>query len=100
MVRWFRKARSTAAKFPQAIQWSHEVRKFVNDNYPGVTVQVFTEAFGDTDTIYWFIDFENLAALEAVNAKLGGDPGYWALMAQTGELFIEGSGEDTLVMSA
>ena len=68
MVRWFRKARSTSAKFPQAIQWSHEGSKIVNDNYPEVTIQVFTEAFGETDTIFWFIDFENLAAVEAVNA--------------------------------
>lgn len=100
MVRFFRKARSKDDTFPQAMQWSMEITEFLNAKYPEVSFQVFTEGFGDVNTIYWFNDYENLAEAEAFNAKLQADEEYWNRLAQVGELFVEASGEDTVMFAA
>lgn len=99
MVRFFRKARAQNDKFPQVLQWSLEVAEYLNAKYPGISFQVFTEGFGDVNTIYWFNDYENLAEVEAFNAKLQADEEYWKRLAQAGELFVEESGKDTVLFT-
>lgn len=97
MVRLFRKARAHSDKFPQALQWSKEVAEYLNANYQGFSIQVFLESFGDMNTIYWFSDFENLAEIETFNARLMADQQYWERLSQIGDLFVDTSGEDTLL---
>jgi hypothetical protein len=100
MIRFYRKARAQEDKFPEALQWSLEITEYLNSHYPDVSYQVFTEGFGDFNTIYWFNDYENLTEVEEFNAKLQTDEGYWKRLAQIGDLFVEESGEDRVMFSS
>ena len=99
MVRFQRTARAKGGKFPEAMQFAKEVAGYLNDKYAPVTIQVYSELFGDVNTIYWYADYKDLATIEGINARLLADQGYWAILNKAADLFIEGSVHDTLMMS-
>lgn len=47
--------------------------------------------------MYRIADFDNLAALEAWQKKLGADPGYRALTKKASDIVIDGTVEDTIL---
>jgi hypothetical protein len=80
-----------------ALQHAKEIAEFVT-KYDGInSVDVFLDAFGETGTIRWFVEYEDLAALEKVQAQVMGDSAYWEKIGGARDLFIEGSGQ-TVVM--
>lgn len=99
MFRFQRTARIRSGKGSQAIQWAKDITKYLNENYPPASSQAYMEVFGDYAKIHLNSDFEDLATLEKVNAKLMTDREYMARIDAAGELFIEGATQDTLIQS-
>ncbi len=99
MIRFQRTARVRSGKFLEGVQFAKEVAEYINANYPLGSLLVFTELFGDTGTIHWNSDNEDLASIEKVNAQLSADQDYWALLSKGDDLFIEGSLHDTVIQS-
>ena len=99
MFRFHRISRAKPGKFPEAIQFAKEVAGYINTKYAPISVQAYIEQFGDIGTLHWHVDYDNLAAVEKINAQLLTDQGYWALLNKAADLFIEGSGHDTLLQT-
>jgi hypothetical protein len=50
-------------------------------------------------TLYWVADFENLAALEKWQKKVGADAGYRELVKKSFEIVLDGTVEDAVLQS-
>jgi uncharacterized alpha/beta hydrolase family protein len=99
MIRWTRSAKvSNAKNMPQAIQWAKEVAEFINKKYK-IQVSVYMDSFGEVGTIRWFCDYEDLASIEKIGKQLITDKEYLKRLAETGDLFTQGSVYD-LAMQA
>lgn len=99
MFRFHRISRAKIGKFRDAVLWAKDVAEYLNTNYAPVSVQAYAELFGEVNTIHWYADYEDLAALERMNAQLMADQGYQALLNKANDLFIEGGTQDTLIQS-
>lgn len=99
MFRLHRTTRISRGKGLEALQWAKEVAGYVNKKYAPVSVQAYSEVFGDVGTIHWHADSEDLATIEKFNAQLLTDQEYQALLKKATDLFIEGSTHDTLIQS-
>ena len=99
MFRFQRSARAKGGKALEAVQFAKEVAGYINTKYAPVSVQVYTEQFGDLNTIYWYADYKDLATIEGINAQILTDQDYWAIVSKATDLFIEGSLHDTLMSS-
>lgn len=99
MFRFHRKAHVSRGKLLEAMQWAKEVTIYINQKYAPVSVQVYSELFGDLGMIHWYADYEDLATIEKFNNQLLADQGYWALLNKSQDWFIEGSVQDTLSQS-
>jgi uncharacterized alpha/beta hydrolase family protein len=99
MVRWTRSAKVSSAKnMPQAIQWAKEVAEFINKKYK-IHVSVYMDSFGEVGTIRWFCDYEDLASMEKIGKQLIADQEYFKRLAETGDLFTQGSIYDTVMQA-
>jgi hypothetical protein len=96
MVRWTRSAQIASGKGTQAIQWAKEITEWANKKY-NLQMKVYLDYFGEVGTIRWFVDYENLAALEKVGDPILVDPEYWQRVNQAADLLIEGSSFDTVM---
>ena len=57
--------------------WATEIAEYVNSLDLPISVQVMREYFGNRSKVYWIISgYEDLAALDSVQKKLGSDEGY------------------------
>ena len=99
MIRFHRAIRSAANNAATAIQWSKDVTDYLNGKYPGTTVTVFAHRFGNVNTIVWEADFDTLASLDDYQHTLNTNEEYWALVAKSEGLFVEGSVDDTVLES-
>ncbi len=99
MFRFHRTAQASRGKFLEAVQWAKEVAGYINTKYAPVSVQAYLEAFGDTGTVHWYSDHEDLATIEKLNAQLLADQEYLAMLNKAADLYIEGSVHDTLIQS-
>ncbi len=102
MVRFQRMILVSGGKEREAMQWGTDICQYLQKNYKGISsIEVHVQLFGKVGALYWFADYENLAALDAVNAQLLGDQRYWERMTKANKagLFIDGSGQDTLTQS-
>ena len=100
MVRWMRSARiKNGGKFVEAVTWAKEVAAFAEKKYNTPRVNVYTDIVGQSGTIRWIIDYDDLAEFEKVQAKGMGDPEYFAKLkeAESKQLFIEGQVEDVMM---
>ena len=98
MIRWTRSAKIAYGKFPQATKWAKEITEFSNKKYKTQT-SVYLDSFGEYGTIRWFCDFADLAALEKVGNQLMADQEYLKKVSQAADLFIQGSGYDTVMQA-
>ncbi|MCJ7686558.1 MAG: hypothetical protein MUO68_19940 [Desulfobacteraceae bacterium] len=97
MIRWMRSARMARGDAMKAIAWSKEVAEYAK-KYEGVSsVDVFLDAFGDSGTIRWIVDYEDLATLEKAQNQLMVDQDYWKKLGEAQNLFIEGSVHDIVM---
>lgn len=99
MFRFHRTARISRGKLLEAPQWAKEVAEYITSKYSPVSVQAYSEVFGNVGTVHWYADYEDLATLERINAQLLTDQGYLAMLNKAADLFIEGSIHDTLIQS-
>jgi NIPSNAP protein len=93
MVRWIRSARvSTSRKFVEALSWAKDVAAFVEGKHKVPTIGVYVDASGQMPTIRWVIDYDNLASVEATQARIAGDTEYHQKLrdAESKGLFISG----------
>ena len=100
MIKYIRSARAQAGKGREAVQWAREVADWLNAHQPGSNIQVFTEVFGASGTIYWLSDAEDLATIERLTAERQAPSDWQALTARGAELVLPGSMRDTLLRSA
>ncbi len=84
MFRYQRSARAKGANSAEAVQFAKQVADYINSRAQGGTVQVFTEVFGDTNTFYWYTDFQDLATYEAALTRLLADQQYWDMLTKAG----------------
>jgi hypothetical protein len=99
MFRWHRTAQASRGKFLEAPKFAKEVTDYLNTKYAPLSVQAYTELFGDGGRIHWYVDYADLATIEKLNAQILTDPGYWAILTKSADAFIEGSVHDTLMQS-
>lgn len=99
MYRFHRTGYASRGKLLEAVKWAKEVAGYITKNYSPVSVQAYSEIFGDYSAVHWYTDYEDLATIEKINAQLLTDQGYLALLNKAGDLFIEGSIHDTLIQS-
>ena len=98
MFRFQRSGQVKNGKNLEAIGWAKEIAEYLNAKY-STSFQVYTEYFGDVNTIYWQSDFKDLATFESLSSQLLSDQGYWANVIKGMEWIIEGSLQDKLVHS-
>jgi hypothetical protein len=96
MVRWTRSARIAGGKGVQAMQWAKEITEWANKKY-NLQMKVYMDYFGELGTRRWFVDYENLTALEKSSDQLLGDQEYWQEINQATDLLAEDSGFDTVM---
>jgi len=99
MYRLQRTGNISRGKALEARQWAKEVAEYINKHYAPVSVQAYSEIFGDIGRVHWYADAEDLATIEGFNAHLLMDQGYQALINKSTDLFVEGSIHDRLIQS-
>jgi hypothetical protein len=73
-----------------AITWSREVAAYMKQK-TGVQMRITMPVSGNPWRICFLGEFENLTAVDALQAKLRGDPKYRELLAKGSDYFIAGS---------
>lgn len=99
MIRFERTLRAVGGKGREAIAWAQEVTAYLNGKFGQANFQVFTQRFGEINTISWQADFDSLASLDNYQQAVNVDMGYWELVDKTDGLFLEGSIHDTVLES-
>jgi hypothetical protein len=89
VIRFIRTAQAKPEYAIDALFFAVEVAEYLTDTYPDNPVEVFTQRFGPHHHLVWSVDFEDLAAFEAYQAKLNQDGTYWEVMAKTASWFTE-----------
>ena len=82
---------------PEALRWAKEIAEYVSSKASPLKVNVYTGLFGDLNTVFWEVEYKDLATVESTNAKLTADPGYWNVVSKGSALFIEGSFSDSIM---
>jgi hypothetical protein len=100
MFRLQTSGRAKNDKLPEAKQFAMEIADYINRKYQSVSVQVYSEIFEDFNNIYWYSDYKDLAAVRNFRVQLRSDQGYWALVFQGMDFFIERNFRETLMDSA
>jgi hypothetical protein len=80
-----------------AVAWSKEISGYVGKKY-NITVDTWLDAVGPINTIRWTVDYGDIAAFDKTMSAVLVDPDYWRFIEKStkSDLFIEGSGVDTL----
>ena len=97
MIRFQRTMRVRRGR--QATRWAKELANYMETVHGKPSLQLFSSRFGNVSTLYWFADFEDLAALEAWQRKVGADASYRELVKKSFDIVIDGSVEDTVLES-
>ena len=97
MIRWMRSAQVARGCQARAMQYAKEMAEFAQ-KYDGVgACTASVDAFGQSMTVRWMIDYEDLATLEKAMNQLFADQEYWASIEKNKELFLEGSVQDVVM---
>ena len=99
MISWTRSVRISSGKnMPQAMQWAKEMAEFVEKKHK-IQVSVYMDMFGESGTIRWFCDYEDLAAMEKIMNQFNTDQEYWQRVSQASEFITQNSVHDTVMRS-
>jgi hypothetical protein len=79
----------------KATAWSLELADYTS-NATGVPVALMSSNYGQYGTVTWISYGQSVAQLEQSQEKLNSDPGFLRRLADSGGLFIAGSGSATL----
>ena len=96
-VRWTRTGQIKNNHVMEAIGWSKEISAWAEKKHH-VTVDTWVDVVGSHNTIRWTVDHPDVATFDKVMTAVMMDADYWKLIekATKAELFIDGTGIDTL----
>ena len=94
-VRFTRTVVIDRGKREEALAFVAEVSSYVEEHF-GTAVTWGLQLGGTLGKIYWYADYENLAAYERVLGQTMADEAYLKLVEPGGDLFVAAP-EDTLV---
>ncbi len=83
------------SNLPKAVEFSMKVGTMLKENYD-LNISGGVEVFGQA-RVHWYFDVNSLDALTEINGKLLADPKYNALIEEYGDIWVEGSSQDTIV---
>ena len=89
-IKWHRSAVILEGQDEGALKFGKDVTEYVNENYPGLNVQVYLESAGGVGgggTMHWFVDYENQEKLDEFNQKLNLDEGFGGLIVSAEGVF-------------
>jgi hypothetical protein len=89
-------AQIATGRYADAIGWAVEVAQQV-ESVTGMGVAVLTNSYGPFGTLNWISVSPDAAGVDAANDAIAGDEGYMQMLAGTGGLFVEGSGNQALI---
>jgi hypothetical protein len=95
-IRLDRTALVAGHKNPEAATSAAEISTYLTETL-GMPTTWGVEIGGPVGTLHWYIDFANMADLEAGLGKSMTDAGYIELIAKAADLFIEGRTEDSII---
>jgi len=96
MYRLIRSVGIKIGKNAEVTQVAQEIADYINKNNSQTKVQIGTQVFADLGRIFWFADYESLAALEGIMQKIQADEKYISLVLKLSDIVIEGSAKDML----
>jgi hypothetical protein len=82
-------------KYADAVAWGVEIAQHV-EQLSGVPVMFVSSVYGGFGDVGWIMSVADAAAVDAATAKINSDPDYLASVNGAGELFIPGSGHQSL----
>ena len=88
-------ATMSADKGADAVAWSVELASYVT-SVTGDPTMFLLDSYGTFGQATWIGAAADMAAVDAATAKLQTDPGYLKRLAESGGLFIPGSGHRSL----
>lgn len=96
-VRWTRTARIKNSRVMEAIAWSKEISSWGKKKH-GLEIDTYLDVVGDLGTIRWSVEYADVASFDAKFMAVNMDPEYHQYVgkAMKDELFIDGTGVDTL----
>jgi hypothetical protein len=95
MISFHRVASVAPGKAVAAMSFAREVAAHIKAK-TGLEVKIGMPIGGNPNRIGWFLQYENLAALEDTQAKLLADQKYMELIAKSADNFIAGSLHDEI----
>ena len=94
-VRFNRSAVVERDKRSEAGEFAAAVSDYIQEHF-GVEVTWGLQVGGTVGKLHWFVDYTDMAHMEAVLAKTMTDPGYIKLIDEAADLFV-GEATDTIV---
>ena len=99
MIRFLRSISVQPGKNVEAMQWAKEVAQHITQHH-GSAVQAYTEVFGDSGTLYWVGDYEDVAAVERLLARLPEDQELMSLINRGASSFAVGGTQHDRLLRA
>jgi hypothetical protein len=95
LINFHRSASVAPGKAITALAFAREVAAYIKGK-TGLEVKIGMPIGGNPNRIGWFLQYQNLAALEDTQAKLLQDQKYMELIAKSADNFIAGSLHDEI----
>ena len=89
-------ATMAGGRYIDAIGWGVEIAQHV-EKISGVPTMFVTSTFGGFGDVGWIAVVADAAAADAATAAINADADYLTMVNSAGELFIEGSGNQSLI---
>ena len=99
MIRFIRSGQVVHGKYAEAALWAKQMTELLNKNYPETKVHLLESRFGQLGRMEWHLDFDDLAALDEYQGRLGSDEEYQEHARAGVELFVAGSFGDNVLRS-
>jgi hypothetical protein len=95
MITFNRTASIAAGKTSSAIAFAQEISHYMKEIHK-VQLEVLLPIGGNPQRIAWSARYPDLAAFDAVSAKLLADKKYWEIVGKASDNFIAGSMRDSI----
>jgi hypothetical protein len=95
-IRFHRTSLIAEVKGQEAAAFAAEISKYLTETM-GIPTTWGMQVGGTYGVVHWFAEYANMAEMEVGLGKTLTDPGYLALLAKAGDLFVEASTEDSII---
>lgn len=95
-VRFERAALVAPGKRDDAMQFAGAIASYVSETF-GSELTWGVEVGGAFGRIHWYVDYQNMAELEADLGRTMSDEGYMKLVDDAEDIFLPGQTKDTIV---